>query len=127
MSDDLAKRFRPNAWGGECPCAFMEEDENGDWVSLEDCKALEAERDALAEKLAMAVEALRGHQLWTHAENVDGEFVLWAETGEVLMRLLPTHRHQNLEPAAVEFVLGDLLDLLNVRATLTALEDKKDG
>jgi hypothetical protein len=83
-------------------------------VCAEAADALEA-KDA---EIARLREALGGHQLWTHAENVEGEFVLWAETGEVLMRLKPTHRHQNMEPAAVEFVLGDLLDLLNARAAL---------
>ena len=88
--------------------------ENGADLTLAAADALKA-KDA---EIARLREVLRGHQLWTHAENVENEFVLWAETGEVLMRLKPTHRHANLEPAAVEFVLGDLLDLLNVRAAL---------
>ena len=117
MSDDLVKRLR-DAVTYDATCFT---DEAADRI-----EALTAERDALAERLEKAVRALRGHQLWTHAENVDGEFVLWAETGEVLMRLLPTHRHQNLEPAAVEFVIGDLLDLLNARATLAQITGETD-
>jgi hypothetical protein len=119
---DLVRSLIANGHTSSLPRDTIEADlDSWDEERREAADILEA-KDA---EIARLRKALGGHQLWTHAENVEGEFVLWAETGEVLMRLKPTHRHQNMEPAAVEFVLGDLLDLLNARAALA--EDDTPG
>ena len=89
-------------------------------------RALAAERDALRAEVERLREALRGHQIWESAEKVEpDEFVLWTPDGQVCLRLKVTHHHERLDPAGVEFVTCDLLDLLNARAALAQKDHER--
>ena len=85
-----------------------------------------AENAALRAEVERLREALRGHQIWESAEKVEpDEFVLWTPDGQVCLRLKVTHHHDRLDPAGVEFVTCDLLDLLNALAALAQKDHER--
>ena len=89
-------------------------------------RALAAENAALRAEVERLREALRGHQIWESAEKVEpDEFVLWTPDGQVCLRLKVTHHHERLDPAGVEFVTCDLLDLLNALAALAQKDHER--
>ena len=90
------------------------------------CESMTAERDALQAKLDGAEAIVTAYQIWDTAEKVGmDEFVLWTASGQVFLRLKVTHKHEQLDAAALEFVTCDLLDLLNIRVALSSIKGEE--